>query len=67
LRLLVRVARVTPSLATAIVERFGELAKLQRATIEGVVSVLGVDFSLAESIKDTLDRLTETSILDQYH
>jgi diadenylate cyclase len=67
LRLLARVARVTPSLATAIVERFGELAKLQRATIEEIASVPGVDSSLAESIKDTLDRLTETSILDQYH
>ncbi len=66
LRLLARVGRVTPNLAMAVVERFGELAKLQRATVDEIAAVAGVDHDLAESIKDTLDRLTETSILDQY-
>lgn len=66
LRLLARVGRVTPSLAMAVVERFGELARLQRATVDEIASVPGVDHDLAETIKDTLDRLTETSILDQY-
>ena len=66
LRLLARVGRVTPSLAMAVVERFGELARLQRATVDEIAAVVGVDHELAESIKDTLDRLTETSILDQY-
>jgi diadenylate cyclase len=66
LRLLARVARVTPSIALAIVERFGELAHLQRATVDELAGVPGVDADLAESIKDTLDRLTESSILDQY-
>ncbi len=66
LRLLARVARVTPSIALAIVDHFGELARLQRATVAELTSVPGVDFDLAESIKDTLDRLTESSILDQY-
>ncbi|MFN8021560.1 MAG: DNA integrity scanning diadenylate cyclase DisA [Acidimicrobiales bacterium] len=66
LRLLARVARVTPATAIAVVDRFGELARLQRATIGELTSVAGVDHDLAASIKDTLDRLTETSILDQY-
>ena len=66
LRLLARVARVTPGTAIAVVERFGELARLQRATVDELTSVMGVDHDLAASIKDTLDRLTETSILDQY-
>lgn len=66
LRLLARVGRVTPSLAMAVVERFGELARLQRATVDEIAAVIGIDHDLAESIKDTLDRLTETSILDQY-
>ncbi len=66
LRLLARVGRVTPTLAMAVVDRFGELARLQRATVDEIASVTGVDHDLAETIKDTLDRLTETSILDQY-
>ena len=57
---------VTPGTAIAVVERFGELARLQRATVDELTSVMGVDHDLAASIKDTLDRLTETSILDQY-
>ncbi len=50
----------------SVVDRFGELARLQRATIDELVSVPGVDRDLAIGIKDTLDRLTESSILDQY-
>jgi diadenylate cyclase len=67
LRLLARVPKVSPALATSVVERFGELATLQRATVVELAQVPGVDATLAEAIKDTLDRLTESSILDQYH
>ena len=67
LRLLARVARVTPTIATEVVDRFGELSRLQRATIDEIAAVPGIDAELAESIKDALDRLTESSILDQYH
>jgi excinuclease UvrABC nuclease subunit len=58
---------VSSELAGALVERFGELAKLQRATVAEIADVPGVDRPLAEAIKDTLERLTESSILDQYH
>jgi len=67
LRLLSRVPRMTPALATAVVQRFGELAKLQRATVAELETVPGLDETQAIAIKDTLDRLTESSILDQYN
>lgn len=67
LRILARVPKVSPTLAASVVERFGELATLQRATVAELTQVPGVDAALAEAIKDTLDRLTESSILDQYH
>jgi diadenylate cyclase len=67
LRILARVPKVSPTLAASVVERFGELATLQRATAAELTQVPGVDAALAEAIKDTLDRLTESSILDQYH
>ena len=66
LRVLGRCSRLTPALAMSVVDRFGELARLQRATIDELVSVPGVDRDLAIGIKDTLDRLTESSILEQY-
>lgn len=67
LRILARVPKVSPALAAAVVDRFGELATLQRSTVAELAEVPGVDPVLAGAIKDTLDRLTETSILDQYH
>jgi diadenylate cyclase len=66
LRLLSRVPRMTPALASAVVDRFGELAKLQRASSADLADVPGISDTHAQAIKDTLDRLTESSILDQY-
>jgi len=66
LRMLTRVARVTPALAGAIVERFGDLATLRKAAVVDIADVDGVDDALATSIIETLDRVTETSILDQF-
>jgi excinuclease UvrABC nuclease subunit len=53
-------------LASAIVEHFGDLASLRRATAAEIAEVPGIDGSLATAVKDTLDRITETSILDQF-
>jgi diadenylate cyclase len=64
--LLARVPEMTSRRAAAIVERFGELARLQRASIAELQTVPGIDEAQATAIKDTLDRLTESSILDQY-
>lgn len=67
LRLLARVPQLSSAVAYAIADRFGELAKLQRATVGELASVEGVNLELGQAIKDTLERLTESSILDQYH
>jgi diadenylate cyclase len=66
LRVLARVPRMTPPVANVLVDHFGELAKLQLATIADLAAVDGVDVSLASAIKETIDRVTEASILDQY-
>ena len=47
-------------------DHFGGLAKLQRATVADLESVDGVDHAMAVAIKDTLERVTESTILDQY-
>jgi diadenylate cyclase len=66
LRLLHRVHRLPAEQAAAIADHFGGLAKLQRATVEDLMEVDQVDRDLAVSIKDTLERVTESTILDQY-
>ena len=66
LRLLHRVHRLPAEQAAAIADHFGGLAKLQRATVEDLMAVERVDRELAVSIKDTLERVTESTILDQY-
>jgi diadenylate cyclase len=66
LRLLARVPKLAPEVALAVADRFGELPKLARATVAELAEVPGVDGALAGAIKDTLTRLTEETILDQY-
>jgi diadenylate cyclase len=66
LRLLHRVHKLPPELASRIANEFGGLARLQRVTIQELMNVEGVDEDIAESVKDTLERVTENTILDQY-
>jgi diadenylate cyclase len=66
MRLLHRVSRLPSATAFAVAEHFGGLAKLQRATVEDLVVVDGVDHATAKAIRDTLSRVTESTILDQY-
>jgi diadenylate cyclase len=66
LRLLHRVHKLPPELASLIANEFGGLARLQRVTIQELMNVEGVDEDIAESVKDTLERVTENTILDQY-
>ncbi|HEY3485882.1 MAG TPA: DNA integrity scanning diadenylate cyclase DisA, partial [Ilumatobacteraceae bacterium] len=66
LRLLHRVNRLPHPTAIAIADHFGGLAKLQRVTVDDLMAVEGVDEATAHSVKDTLERVTETTILDQY-
>jgi diadenylate cyclase len=66
MRLLHRVSRLPSSTAMAVADHFGGLAKLQRATVEDLVTVDGVDEPTARAIRETLSRVTESTILDQY-
>ena len=66
LRLLHRVTRLPQDAAGAVADHFGGLAKLQRATVDDLMLVEGIDESTARSIRETLTRVTESTILDQY-
>lgn len=66
MRLLHRVSRLPSATAIAVAEHFGGLAKLQRATVDELTAVDGVDEATARAIRDTLSRVTESTILDQY-
>lgn len=66
LRLLSRVSVLSSDLAARIANNFGGLARLQRATVDDLMNVDGVDQATAASVKETLARVTENTILDQY-
>lgn len=65
-RLLARIPRLPESVVDHIVERFGNLPTIMRATIADLDEVEGVGESRAKAIKDGLSRLAESSILDRY-
>jgi diadenylate cyclase len=66
MRLLHRVSRLPTSTAIDVADHFGALAKLQRATVDDLMVVDDVDEPTARAIRDTLSRVTESTILDQY-
>jgi diadenylate cyclase len=65
-RLLHRVPRLPETIVGRIVDRFGNLQKLMRATIDDLDDVEGVGEHRARAIKEGLSRLAESSILDRY-
>ena len=65
-RLLSKVPRLPDSLVERIIDRFGNLQKILRATISDLDDVEGVGDVRARAIRDGLSRLAETSILDRY-
>lgn len=65
-RLLGRIPRLPDNIIEKIVERFGTLQKIMRATIDDLDGVAGVGETRARHIKDGLARLAESSILDRY-
>lgn len=67
LRLLSRTGRLDPASAAAIANHFAGLSKLQRATVEELASVDGIDAATAAAVRDTLARVIESAILDQYN
>jgi diadenylate cyclase len=65
-RLLARIPRLPEAIIDRIVERFGNLQKIMRATIDDLDDVEGVGEARARAIKEGLSRLAESSILDRY-
>ena len=65
-RLLAKIPRLPDTITDHIVERFGNLPKIMRATIDDLDEVDGVGEARAKSIKEGLSRLAESSILDRY-
>lgn len=65
-RLLSKVPRLPPAIVDRIVETFGTLQKLMRASLEDIEEVEGVGEVRARAVKEGLARLAETSILDRY-
>jgi diadenylate cyclase len=65
-RLLAKIPRLPDSVIERIVQRFGNLQKIMRATIADLDDVEGVGETRAKAIKEGLARLAETSILDRY-
>ncbi|MCU1486021.1 MAG: putative nucleic-acid-binding protein (contains the domain) [Actinomycetia bacterium] len=65
-RLLAKVPRLPESVIESIVERFGTLQKIMRASIDDLDDVKDVGGTRARAIKEGLSRLAETSILDRY-
>jgi diadenylate cyclase len=65
-RLLSKIPRLPETIAEHVVERFGTLPKVMRASISDLVEVEGVGEARARAIKDGLSRVAETSILDRY-
>ena len=65
-RLLSKIPRLPDQIVDHIVERFGNLGKIMRATIDDLDDVDGVGEARAKSIKEGLSRLAEASILDRY-
>ncbi|MGI9032895.1 MAG: DNA integrity scanning diadenylate cyclase DisA [Acidimicrobiales bacterium] len=65
-RLLARVPRLPDVVVERIVDRFGSLHKVLRASVADLDEVEGVGETRAKAIEEALKRLAETSILDRY-
>jgi diadenylate cyclase len=66
LRLLGRVSSLPPEVAARLASEMGGLARLQRATVDDLMGVDGVDATIAGTVRETLQRVAENTILDQY-
>ena len=65
-RLLGKIPRMPESVIDGVVNRFGTLQKVMRATVEDLDDVEGVGEARAQAIKEGLSRLAENSILERY-
>ena len=65
-RLLARIPRLPDSVIEHIVDRFGILPKILRATVDDLDEVAGVGENRARAVQEGLSRLAESSVLDRY-
>jgi diadenylate cyclase len=65
-RLLHKIPRLPEAVADHVVDRFQNLQKIMRASVEDLNDVEGVGEARARAIKEGLSRLAESSILDRY-
>jgi diadenylate cyclase len=65
-RLLYRVPRLPDAIIERIVDRFGSLHNVLRASVSDLDDVEGIGDTRAKAIEESLKRLAETSILDRY-
>jgi diadenylate cyclase len=65
-RLLSKIPRLQARVINGIVERYGSLQKVMRATAEDLDEVEGVGEASARAVKEGVARLAESSILDRY-
>lgn len=65
-RLLARIPRIPDGVEDNIVKRFGSLPKIMRASLDDLDEVEGVGEARARKIKEGLNRLAESSLLERY-
>jgi diadenylate cyclase len=65
-RLLAKVPRLPATIVDRLVDHFGGLQKLLAATVDDLQAVEGVGESRARSVRESLSRLAESSILERY-
>ena len=65
-RMLSRVPRLPSSVLDRVVEQFNSLQKLLAATAEDLQQVEGVGEARARSVRESLSRLADASIVDRY-
>jgi diadenylate cyclase len=65
-RLLGKVPRMPGEVIEQLIERFGDLQKIMRDSVDDLNQVDGISGRRAQSVKEGLARLAESSILDRY-
>ena len=65
-RMLARIPRMPEDMAELLIDHYGSLEKLSRASVQDLTTVDGVTEHWALTIKDALGRIAESSILDRY-
>ncbi|MGH9157057.1 MAG: DNA integrity scanning diadenylate cyclase DisA [Acidimicrobiales bacterium] len=65
-RLLAKIPGLSGTIVDRIVEHFGSLQKVVRATVADLDAVEGVGAARARTVRDGIARLVETSILERY-